>query len=83
MEATVAWVNQKMKEGVCLEAYVIPGKNGSAAIVEYKTAEDMNRDFAEMPVGMFMDNEVYPLAQWSSINDSIEALKRAEQMMPK
>jgi len=83
MEATVAWVKQKMQAGVCLESYTIAGGHGSMAIVEYKSGEELARDFIQMPVGSFMDFEVYPLADFDeSMNAYIEALKAAEKMMP-
>ena len=82
MVATDAWVKQKMKEGTCLETYLIPGRAGSAAILEYDSAEDLARDFIQMPCGMYMDNEFYPLADWDTLKYFIEALDMADKMMP-
>jgi hypothetical protein len=39
----------------------------SIAIVEYNSAEELARDSIEMPVGMFMDMEVYLLSDFDEI----------------
>ena len=83
MEASVAAVNQKKKEGVILEIYAIPGWNRYAVICEHDSGEDIVRTLSAMPMGGLMNYEVYPLSDYNeAMKAHIEATKAAEKMMP-
>jgi hypothetical protein len=82
LEASLAVMNQHKKEGKILEFYFIPGAR-SVIIGESKTAEEMVRNFSEAPVTMYMDWEIYPLADFNEgMKTIIGRLKEAEKMMP-
>jgi muconolactone delta-isomerase len=83
MEATVAYMDQGKKDGRILAYYFIPGWDRSMVISEGNSAEDIVKAIAGLPVGSFLDFEVYPLADPNeSMKIYIEALKMAEKMMP-
>ena len=83
MEATAAWMDGLKKAGKLLEAYSIPG--GSVAVIcEHPDADDAAQTIASIPIGAFMDNEVYALADLDAVMKvEIENLKQAEQLMKK
>ena len=81
MEASVAWVNQQKQAGKVLEIYSLAGWGRTAAICEHPSAEDVAQTLAGVPMGGFMDFEVYPLADFNeSMKAHIEAAKAAEQL---
>jgi len=83
MEATADVMKQAMKTGSVLEYYFIPGWDRVVTISEVKSAEEINQRLCELPVGGFLDFEVYPLADpFESMKSYIEALKTAEKMFP-
>jgi muconolactone delta-isomerase len=83
MEATMAYMDQGKKDGTVLEYYFIPGWDRSVVISESDSAEGLVKGLTGLPVGGFLDFEVYPLADpKESMNAYIEALKEAEKMMP-
>ena len=83
IEATVAWVNQQKKAGKLLEIYAIPGWWRTVAISEHNSAEEVAQTLAGVPMGGFLNFEVYPLADFAqSIKANIEAYKTAEQLFP-
>jgi muconolactone delta-isomerase len=83
MEATVAWVNQQKKAGKLLEIYGIPGWWRTVSISEHPSAEEVAQTLATVPMGGFLNFEVYPLADFNqSMKAHIEAAKAAEQMFP-
>jgi len=83
MEATVAYVNQQRQAGIILEIYTLPGWRRTVGICEHESAEDLAQTLAGVPMGGFMNFEVYPLADFNeSMKASIEAAKAAEQLFP-
>ena len=83
MEATADVMKQAMKAGNVLEYYFIPGWDRVVTISEVKSAEEINQRLCELPIGGFLDFEVYPLADpFESMKAYIEALKTAEKMFP-
>jgi muconolactone delta-isomerase len=83
MEATSAYMEQGKKDGKVLEYYFIPGWDRSVVIHESDSAEAIVQALTELPVGSFMDIEVYPLADpFESMKAFIENLKAAEKMFP-
>jgi muconolactone delta-isomerase len=83
MEATADVMKQAMKTGRVLEYYFIPGWDRIVTISEVKSAEEINQRLCELPVGGFLDFEVYPLADpFESMKPYLEALKTAEKMFP-
>ena len=83
MEASLAWVNQKKKEGVILEMYELAGWNRWAVICQHESAESMVRTISTMPFNAFMNHEIYALADYNTAMKAyIEAVKASEQMAP-
>jgi len=83
-EATVAWMNEQKQAGKVLEIYSIPGWRRSIGISEGDSAEEIARLIAGVPIGGFLDFEVYPLADFNEVmKANIEAFKRAEQRFPR
>ena len=83
MEATIDVMNQETKAGRVLEYYFIPGWDRVVTITEVKSAEEINQRLCDLPVGGFLDFEVYPLADpFESMKAYLEALKAAEKMFP-
>ena len=83
LEASVAWVNQQKKAGKLLEIYSTPGWGRIVAISEHPSAEDVAQTLATVPMGGFLNFEVYPLADFNqAMKANIEAYKAAEQMFP-
>jgi muconolactone delta-isomerase len=82
LEATVAAMNQLKKEGKILEVYFIPGAASFVTLGEFKTAEEMVKNFNMMPFATYMNFEIHPLADFNeSMKIIIEKLKQAEKMM--
>jgi muconolactone delta-isomerase len=83
MEATVDVMNQEKKAGEVLEYYFIPGWDRMIAISEVKSAEEIVQLLSDLPVGGFLDFEVYPLADaFESMKTYIESMKAVEKMFP-
>jgi len=83
MEATDALMAQQKKAGNVSEYYFIPGWDRVVTIGDFKSAEEINQRLCELPVGGFLDFEVYPLADpFESMKPYLEALKAAEKMFP-
>jgi muconolactone delta-isomerase len=83
MEATDDVMKQEMKMGRVLEYYFIPGWDRVVTISEFKSAEEINERLSTLPVGGFLDFEIYPLADaFESMKTYIESMKRAEKMFP-
>ena len=83
MEATDAFMAQQKKAGKVSEYYFIPGWDRVVTIGEFNSAEEINQRLCELPVGGFLDFEVYPLADpFESMKAYLEALKMAEKMFP-
>jgi muconolactone delta-isomerase len=83
MEATVSWVNEQKKAGKLLEVYSIPGWGRTVVISERDSAEDVAQALATVPMGGFLNFEVYPLADFNqAMKASIEAYKAAEKLFP-
>jgi muconolactone delta-isomerase len=83
MEATYDLMKQETKAGRILEYYFIPGWERVIAISEVKSAEEINQRLTDLPVGAFLDFEVYPLADaFESMKTYIESMKAAEKMFP-
>jgi muconolactone delta-isomerase len=82
MEASVAWANQQKQAGVILEIYAIPDGR-TVVICEHPSAEDLAQTLAGVPMGGFMNFEVYPLADFDqAMKAYIEAAKAAEKLFP-
>ena len=83
MEATTAYMDEGRKKGAFLEYYFIPGWRRSVVISEAKNAEEIVQSISGLPIGSFLDFEVYPLADPDeSMKIFIESLKAAEKMFP-
>ena len=83
MEATVAYTNQLRQAGIILEIYTIAGWARTAVICEHESAEHLVQTLSGIPMGGFMNFEVYPLADFDeSMKAHIESAKRAEQLFP-
>ena len=83
LEATVAWMDAQKKAGKLLEAYAIPGGR-VAVICEHPDSNDAAQTIASLPVGVFMEHEVYALADINAqMKVIIENLKQAEQLVKK
>jgi muconolactone delta-isomerase len=82
VEATNAAVSKQKKAGKLLETYWIPGWSRTVGIGEAKSAEEIVQNFSEIPMAPFMNNEVYPLADYNeSAKTILKAFKAAEKMM--
>jgi muconolactone delta-isomerase len=83
MEATSDLMKQETKAGRISEYYFIPGWDRVITIGEFKSAEEINQRLTELPVGAFLDFEVYPLADpFEAMKAYVETLKTAEKMFP-
>jgi muconolactone delta-isomerase len=83
MEASLAWVNQKKKEGVILEMYELAGCNRWAVICQHESAESMVQIISTMPFNSFMNHDIHALADYNTAMKAyIESVKASEQMMP-
>jgi len=83
MEATAAYMAEGKKKGEFLEFYFMAGWNRSMVISEAKSAEEIVKNISGLPIGGFMDFEVYPLADpFESMKTFIESMKAAEKMFP-
>jgi len=83
LEASVAWVNEQKKAGKLLEIYTVAGWARTVGISEHPSAEEVAQTLAGVPMGGFMNFEVYPLADFNeSMKANIEAAKAAEQLFP-
>ena len=61
----------------------LPGGR-TAVICNHPSAEDAAKAIASIPMGAFMNFEVYVLADFNeTMKASVESLKRAEQSVPK
>jgi len=65
MEATHAWTNQQKQAGTISEIYVIPEWRRTVVISEAESAEAMAQRATEVPLGGFMNTEIYPLADFN------------------
>jgi len=82
-EASAAVANKQKKEGKFQEIYWIPGSGTVVVLGEHKTAEEMMKDFNEIPWNAFYSYEIYPLADFfESIKVMLERFKEMEKMMP-
>ena len=83
LEATVAWVNEQKRAGKLLEIYSTPGWWRTVAISEHDSAEDVAQTLAGVPMGGFLNFEVYPLADFDkTMKANIESAKAAEKFFP-
>jgi len=83
LEASMAVMNQRKKEGKILEFYSLAGWNRVVVISESKSAEEIVQSLVETPITAFYSMEVYPLADLNeSAKTYIESLKAAEKMFP-
>ncbi len=82
VEASIEWSNQLKKEGKLLELYSLPGGR-TLAICEHSSAEDLNQTLTSMPIGIYMNFEVFPLADFNiTMKALVEVLKAGERMAP-
>ena len=83
LEATLAWMDGQKKAGIILEAYAMPGGR-TAVICQHPSADEAAQAIASIPMGAFMNFEVYALADASTTMKAyIESVKRAEKLMSK
>jgi muconolactone delta-isomerase len=83
MEATVDVMNQEKKAGNGGEHYFIPGWDRVVAINEVKSAEEILQRLNRLPIGGFLDFEVYPLVDaFEAMRTYVESMKAAEKMFP-
>jgi len=82
-EASVIAMNKQKKEGKLLEIYWIPGAATTVSLYECKTAEEMVKNFNEVPITMFYSFESYQLADFNeAMKIVIERVKEMEKIMP-
>ena len=82
MEATADVMKQETKAGD-LEYYFIPGWDRVVAISEVKNAEEILQRLNRLPIGAFLDFEVYPLVDaFEAMKTYGESMKAAEKMFP-
>ena len=83
LEASFDGMKQQMKAGKILEAYALAGWDRYMVISEYDSAEEVFQTLTAMPIGNYMDFEVYPLASFDeAMKGVLESVKAAEKMMP-
>ncbi|MCX6000413.1 MAG: hypothetical protein NTU41_12760 [Chloroflexi bacterium] len=83
MEATIAGVDAQKKAGIIKEVYAIPGGR-TAVICEHASAEELAKAIASIPMGPFMNFEVYPLADFNqTMKAYLDMVKMAEQTLGK
>ena len=79
--STTATIKQK-KEGKFQEIYWIPGGAATVTIGECKTAEEMVKNFNEIPIATYFNYEIFQLADFTeSMKIITEKFKEAEKMM--
>lgn len=71
LEASVNWIYRYKSACILSEVHMAVGWNRIVAISNHETQEDLAKVLATIPLGTFMDLEVYPLAD---INESMNAL---------
>jgi muconolactone delta-isomerase len=82
-EASLPVMNKQKKEGKLLEIYWIPGAATTVSLYECKTAEEMVKNFNEIPITVFYGFESYQLADFNeAMKIIIERTKEMEKMMP-
>jgi len=82
-EASLAWANQKKKEGVILEIYELAGCNRYAVICQHESAENLIQVISTMPLNSFMNHDIHALADYNTAMKAyIESMKAAEKMFP-
>lgn len=83
LEMSLAWVNQKKKEGVILETYELAGCNRYAFICQHDSAEDLIQTLCTNPTNVYMNHDIHALVDFDvAMNAYIESAKAAEKMMP-
>ena len=83
MEASITAINKQKKEGKILEIYWIPGAGTIVSLYECKTAEEMVKNFIEIPITLYYSSESYPLADFNeTMKIAMEAAKQMEKIMP-
>jgi muconolactone delta-isomerase len=83
LEASLEVMKQEKKEGKVLEYYFIPGWDRVLAINEIGSADEILKRLSALPIGVFLDFEVYPLGDaFEAMRTYIESLKIAEKMFP-
>lgn len=83
VEASTAAVIKQKNEGKFSEIYWIPGSSATVTIGECKSAEDLMKNFSDVPIAFYYNYETYPLADFNeTMKITIEKLKEAEKMMP-
>jgi hypothetical protein len=82
-EASVPVINKQKKEGKLLEIYWVPGAATCVSLYECKTAEEMVKNFNEIPIAGLYGFESYQLADFTeAMKIIIERTKEMEKMMP-
>jgi muconolactone delta-isomerase len=71
LEATANWVYRYKSAGILSEIHMMAGRNRIVTICNHESTEDLTRVLSTLPLGKYIDIEVYPLAD---INESINAL---------
>ncbi len=83
IEASTVAINKQTREGRIQESYWIPGAGASVTIKESITAEDLEKDFNDMPIATYYNHEIHPLADYNeSIRMITEKLKVVEKLTP-
>jgi len=83
MEATIDVMNQEKKAGNVGEYYFIPGWDRVVAISEAKNGEEIFQRLSRLPIGGFLDYEVYPLIDaFEAMKTYVESMKTVEKMFP-
>lgn len=86
-EASVTAMNKQKKEGKLLEIYWIPGAATIVSLYECKTAEEMVKNFMEIPITAYYSFESYQLADFNeamkiAMETAMETMKQMEKVMP-
>jgi len=83
MEASAVEMNKQKKEGKILEWYYSPGTFQNFVILDYDSADQWAKDQTKIPILMFCDSEVYPLADYEPyLKNMLEVLRASAKTMP-
>jgi len=83
VETSVTAMNKQKKEGKLLEMCWIPGAATTVSLYECKTAEEMVKNFIEIPITLYYSSESYPLADFNeAMKIAMETAKQMEKIMP-
>lgn len=76
LELEANWIYRYKSAGTLSEVHMIAGRNKIVAITNHESPEDLHNVLSTWPTYMYMDLEIYPLADiYVSMNTLIKSLK--------